>query len=170
MQIVFFMFLVMCNGDTIKIRKHPKHGTQCVIQYPINRNPAQSLQENAITVFGPRLYNSLPKYLRDIESVKTEKFKFVLVKFLELICPKCPTMSPHQKATASSTSSLNWGLKELSPQELGIKYETLPWSSRSCFEATQTIHWNGKSQEWDPFCQILNHFHLMIFFFGYIFK
>ena len=50
-----------------------------------NRNPAQSLQENAITVFGPRLYNSLPKYLRDIESVQTEKFKFELDKFLGLI-------------------------------------------------------------------------------------
>ena len=64
----------------IKTRKHPRHGTlartQCVIQYPTNRNPAQSLKGNAITVFGPRLYNSLPKYLRDIESVKTEKFKF----------------------------------------------------------------------------------------------
>ena len=39
---------------------------------------AGMLQENAITVFGPRFYNSLPKYLRDIESVKTEKFKFDL--------------------------------------------------------------------------------------------
>ena len=58
-------------GHTIKTRKHPRHGTQCVIQYPTNRNPAQFLQENAITVFGPRLYNSLPKYLSDIESVKT---------------------------------------------------------------------------------------------------
>ena len=58
----------------IKNRIHPRHGTQCVIQYPTKRNPAQSLQENAITVFGPRLYNSLPKYLTDIESVKTEKF------------------------------------------------------------------------------------------------
>ena len=66
----------------IKTRKHPRHGTECVIQYPTNRNPAQSLQENAITIFGPRLYNSLPKYLRDIESVKTEKFKFELDKFL----------------------------------------------------------------------------------------
>ena len=55
----------------IVTRKHPRHGTQCVIQYPTNRNPAQSLEENAITVFEPRLYNSLPKYLRDIESVKT---------------------------------------------------------------------------------------------------
>ena len=49
--------------------------TQCVIQYPTNRNPAQSIQENAITVFGPRLYNSLPKYLGDIESAKTKIFK-----------------------------------------------------------------------------------------------
>ena len=34
-----------------KNRKHPRHGTQSVIQYPTNRNPAQYLQENAITVF-----------------------------------------------------------------------------------------------------------------------
>ena len=95
-------------GHTIKNRKHPRHGTQCVIQYPTNRNPAQSLQENAITVFGPRLYNSLPKYLRDIESVKTEKFKFESKSFSApfLMSQKCPTMSPHQEAIASSTSSL----------------------------------------------------------------
>ena len=72
-------------GHKIKTRKHPRHGTQCVIQYPTNRNPSQSLQENPITVLGPRLYNSLPKYLRDIETVKTEKFNFKLDKFLELI-------------------------------------------------------------------------------------
>ena len=28
---------------TIKTRKHLRHGTQCIIQYPTNRNPAQSL-------------------------------------------------------------------------------------------------------------------------------
>ena len=78
-------------GHTIKSRKHLRHGTQCVIQYPTNGNPAQSLQENAITIFGPRLYNSLPNYLRDIESVKTEKFKFQLDKFLDTI-PDQPKM------------------------------------------------------------------------------
>ena len=79
-------------GHKINTRKYPRHGTQCVIHYPTNRNPAQSLQENAITVFGPRLFNSLPKYLRAIESVKTEKFKFEIDKFLELIAgePKIP--------------------------------------------------------------------------------
>ena len=73
-------------GHTIKNRKHPRHGTQCVIQYPTNRNPAQFLQDNAITVFAiTERNNSLPKYLRDIESVKTEKFKFELDKFLDTI-------------------------------------------------------------------------------------
>ena len=51
-------------GHKIKTRKHLRHGTQCVIQHPTNRNPAQFLQENAITVLGSRLCNSLPKYLR----------------------------------------------------------------------------------------------------------
>ena len=45
-------------GHRIKNRKRPRLGIQCVIQYPINRNPAQSLPENAITVFGPRLYTT----------------------------------------------------------------------------------------------------------------
>ena len=40
-------------GHKIKTRKHPKHETQCVIQYPTNRHPGQSLQENALAVFGP---------------------------------------------------------------------------------------------------------------------
>ena len=30
-------------GHKIKTRKHPRNGTQCVIKYPTNRNPAQSL-------------------------------------------------------------------------------------------------------------------------------
>ena len=79
-------------GHKIKIRNHPRHGTQCVIEYPTNRNPAQSLQKNAITVLGPRLYNSVPKYLRDIESDKTVKFKFEPDKFQGLIPdePKMP--------------------------------------------------------------------------------
>ena len=91
----------MGQWGTKKNRENPRHGTQCVIQYPRNRNPAQSLQENAITVFGPRLYNSLPKFLRDIESIKTEKFKFELDKFLGLI-PHEPKMPNYVTASGSN--------------------------------------------------------------------
>ena len=66
------------------------------------RNPAQSLQVNSITVFGPPLYNSMPKYLRDIESVKTEKFKFELNKFLDTI-PDQPKMSNYVTASGSNS-------------------------------------------------------------------
>ena len=76
-------------GHKINTRKHPRHGTQCVIQYPTNRNPAQSLQENALTVLRPWLYNSLPKYLRH-----RKKFKFEFDKFLELI-PDQPNICAH---------------------------------------------------------------------------
>ena len=105
---VFFVSMVNIDGTighTIKTRKHPRHGThgtQCVIQYPTNRNPAQSLQKNALTVFGPRLYNSLPKYLRDIESVKTEIFKFELDKFLDTI-PDQPKMPNYVTALGSNS-------------------------------------------------------------------
>ena len=57
-------------GLKIETRKHPRHETQCVIQYPPNKSLAQSLQENAITVCGSMLYNSLPKYLETSEVFK----------------------------------------------------------------------------------------------------
>ena len=85
-------------GHKLITRKHPRHVTQCVIQYPTNRNPAQSL---------------LPKYLRDIESVKTEKYKFELDKFLELI-PDEPKMANY--VTASGTNSILGQLTDLRAQ------------------------------------------------------
>ena len=90
-------------------------------------NPAQSLQENAIIVFGPRLYNSLPKYLRDIESAKTEKFKFELDKFLDTI-PDQPKMPNY--VTAS-------GRIALSPAHSSEGSRNLPqwWSPRLCHGA-----------------------------------
>ena len=39
-------------GHKIETRKHQIHGIQCVSQYPTNRKPAQSLQENAIVCLG----------------------------------------------------------------------------------------------------------------------
>ena len=89
------------NLDKMKIRNHPRRGTHCVIEYQTNRYPEHYLQENAITVFVPRLYNSLPKYLRDIKRVETEKIKFVLDEFLELIHPE-PKMLNYVTAARSN--------------------------------------------------------------------
>ena len=56
-------------------------------------------------MFGPRLYNSLRKYLRDIENVKIEKFKFELHKFLELIPDEAKM--PNYVTAARSNSILD---------------------------------------------------------------
>ena len=125
-------------GYTIKTRKHPTPGTQCIIQYPTNRNPAQSLQENAITIFGPRLYNSLQNIWETSKVLKLKNSNLNSKSFSTpfLISQKCSTMSPHQEAIASSTRSLIWGLKEFTTM---VESLTRPWSSLSCFEATPSI-------------------------------
>ena len=118
-------------GHKIKSRKHPRHGTQCVIQYPTNRNPAQSLQENAITVFGPQLHNSLPKYLRDIKGVKTQ-----FDKFLEHIPdePKMPKLCHHiRKQQHPQPAHSSEGSKEFTKV---VDFPTQPWSSLSYFETS----------------------------------
>ena len=53
-------------------------------------------------MFGHGLYNSLQKYLKDIESVKTKIFKFELDKFLELI-PDEPKMPNYVTAPGSNS-------------------------------------------------------------------
>ena len=53
-----------------------------------------------------------------------------------LMSQKSPTMSQQQEATASSTSSLIWGLKEFTKV---VESPTRPRSSLSCFETTPSI-------------------------------
>ena len=75
-----------------------------------------------ITEFGPRLHNSLHKYPRDIESFKTEIFKFEFKNFLELI-PDEPKM-PNYVTAARSNSILD----QLSRRRAHGIYEGGWWS------------------------------------------
>ena len=69
-------------GHTVNI--HEEHG------HATNTNFLQSLQENAITAFGPRLYKYLFKYLIDM-SFPTETFKLEISTFLHVsTLPRLP--------------------------------------------------------------------------------
>ena len=59
------------------------------------------------------MYNSLPKYLRDIESVKTEKFKLALDKFLE---PIPDELKMPNYVTASGSNGIHDKLTHLRAQ------------------------------------------------------
>ena len=67
-----------------------------------NRNPAQTLQEEGITAFGPRLHNWLTSNLRDMISVKIKKFKLKVEKFIEFI-PDDPKIPNHANAARNNS-------------------------------------------------------------------
>ena len=82
----------MGQWGTNKNQKSPK--TRNTVRYSVSnkQKPSTIPSRECNNCIWPRLYNSLPKYLRDIESVKIEKFIFELDKFLELFPdqPKIP--------------------------------------------------------------------------------
>ena len=53
-----------------------------------------------------------------------------------LLSPKCPTVSPQQEATSSSTSYLILRLKEFTKV---VESSIRPWRRPSCFETTPSI-------------------------------
>ena len=130
-------------GHKIETRKHKGIVTQCVIQYPTNRNPAQFLQENAITVFGPRLYNSFQNIWATSKCLnwKIQIWARQISRVHSWWAQNAASMSPQQETLASSTSNLIWGLKEFTKVVVSL---TRPRSSLSCFETTESIQVSKK--------------------------
>ena len=126
------------NGAQNKNQKTPK--TRNTVRYSVSnkQKPSTIPSRKCNNCIWASVVQLGEKNLRDIESVKIEKFKFELDKLKSwfLMSQKCPTMSSHQEATASSTSSLILGLKEFT---YVLESPTRPWSSLSCFETTPSI-------------------------------
>ena len=59
-----------------------RRGRECVVPPLHGRQSVQSLREQSFQRAGPKLFNSLPKYLRDVRNKSTEEFKEKLDKFL----------------------------------------------------------------------------------------
>ena len=89
-------------GHTIKKQKTSK--TWSIVRYSVSNKhkPSTIPSRECNNCFGPRLYNSLPEYLRDIESVKSEKFKFELDKFIDTI-PDEPKILNYVTASGSNS-------------------------------------------------------------------
>ena len=90
---------------------------------PGKQKPSKNPSIKCNNVFGPRLYNSLPKYLRDIDSVKSEKFIFELNEYLEFFPDE--SIMPNYVTAARINSYLILGLKEFTKVE---ESPTRPWS------------------------------------------
>ena len=100
-------------GHKIKTRKTPK--TWNTVRYSVSnkQKPSTIPSKKCNNCIWASFVHLVAKYLRDIESVKTEKFKFGIDKFLELIHDE---LKMANYVTASGNNSILGQLTHLRAQ------------------------------------------------------
>ena len=83
-----------------------RHGRFCVVPKPTTTASAeiQRLKEGSFCVNGPKLFNSLPKSLRNLKDVDLSTFKGKLDQFLWTVAdePQCPGYTAGRRAESNS--------------------------------------------------------------------
>ena len=94
----------------IKYNTSERRGRQCEVPKCKGRQSVQTLRENSFQVAGPRLFNSLPKYLREIKKSAKVDFKEQLDLFLATLPdhPNVGDLTPNicNQLTAKPSNSL----------------------------------------------------------------
>ena len=99
----------------IKSYQHIRHGRKCVVRV-INRGTYQNIINGSLSVQGPRLFNCLPRYLRNLTKCSKVAFKRELDKFLQTVPdePLIPNYVALRRAESNSIVDMNGiGLNEL---------------------------------------------------------
>lgn len=95
---------MVVNNIGLQTTVHQRLGRQCHIQriHPRSSVRVKTLKENAFAIRGPRLFNALPKSLRDPDISRLEQFKSKLDNFLRTL-PDQPNL-PHYHLRAAGNS------------------------------------------------------------------
>ena len=95
----------LVQGYPISSRQNPRQGRLVVVAKHHSSAPAvvKNAREASLSVQGSRLFNLLPKHIRDIDTGTTDQFKMELDSWLESI-PDQPTIQGRQRA--GKTNSL----------------------------------------------------------------
>ena len=95
------------NNLNISWKDNPRRGRSCELQRPHSRasTRVKTLKENSFSIRGPKLFNTLPRNIRDSEELSLEQFKSKLDKFLQTI-PDQPKL-PHYHLRALSNSIID---------------------------------------------------------------
>ena len=87
-----------------------RRGRECIVPVSRGKSRIQTLRDQSFQVNGPRLFNCLPKNLRDVKKVTVDKFKEKLDNFLALMPdqPKIGDLIPStcNQLTARPSNSL----------------------------------------------------------------
>ena len=100
------------NFDCTPIQsyKNPRPGRECRVPTisPSATCAIQTIRFSSLPVKGPRLFNVLPKHLRDMSGCSTERFKGELDRYLETIPdePLIPGLTQYRRC--DSNSVIDW--------------------------------------------------------------
>ena len=89
-----------CGIEAAEVQEEPDETRKGrLIKVPKHKSKVQSIQkirETSFQMSGPKLFNQLPRELRDLTKMGVEEFKQELDKFLQKIPdqPKCPGLTP----------------------------------------------------------------------------
>lgn len=94
--------------NKIKSTHSERRGRMCIIPQFSNRecsSAVKNAREASMAIRGPRLFNELPQYLRDVTGVSVDTFKKKLDKFLSKL-PDQPTVDGYYGRRAACSNSL----------------------------------------------------------------
>jgi len=74
-----------------------RRGREVKVPFTRGRSPGKAIKEMSFQVHGAKLFNALPKSIKNLRKISIEDFKFKLDKLLEGIQdePKLPGYVPH---------------------------------------------------------------------------
>ena len=94
--------------NKIKSKQSDRRGNSCILPTLKHKNcsaKVKSIRENSFSIHAPRLFNMMPKSIRDITGVKVDSFKLHLDRFLSKI-PDQPSVTGYAGYRAAATNSL----------------------------------------------------------------
>ena len=93
--------------NPVQVQWHPRRGRECRIPriFTTASSAIQSIREASFPVRGPRLFNSLPRCIRNITGCKTETFKYALDRHIRTV-PDEPSMPGLTQFLRCETNSL----------------------------------------------------------------
>ena len=117
------------NSDT-----DSRLGRRCVIPPILTNCPThiQKLREASLSVRGPRLFNSLPKSLRDMRNCTKEVFKSALDRYLQTIPDEPQIQGYTASRRAESNSLLHMQQVSHAGDETTPRVEVVQSASRGC--------------------------------------
>ena len=91
------------NNNKITSTNHARFGRKCIVP-SVKNGRLSNIRAASLPINGPRLFNLLPKHVRDITDAKLPTFKAALDSYLRKVPnePQLPGYTAHRHASSNS--------------------------------------------------------------------